>query len=799
MARPIRHKGYGPGLNLRLPLGTVTHYYLRSHPQAGSSFVENRFAGWLVLLFLLAVAGVCAWREGTPDPVAATAPEDAFSSERALVYLNAFATAPHPIGSPEHDRVRDYLISQITALGLTPEVQRATGVTPRYEVAGTVENIVARLKGTSGETDALALVAHYDSVPAGPGAGDDGAGVAALLETLRALRAGPSLRNDVLFVITDGEEDGLLGASAFVAENPAAKDVRVVLNFEARGDSGESQMFETSAGNGRLVQLFALAPHPSGSSLTYEIYKHMPNDTDMTVFKKSGAAGLNFAFIGRWEAYHTPLDNPQMLDRGSLQQHGENTLSLTRSFGNADFAQLQDRDSGYFSLPGNFFAHYSSRFLWPLALLSGVLVFGVIFYANGAWQTRLLPILASFFIHIVVLLLLLLIGLGFVLGVHWLQLHALPEGGLDQNVLYVVGLFALLAAVLTMLYSMFRKRITPPAFFLGGALLIFVLDLVTTKWLPGGSYLFVWPLLAGLLATVIAAFRPEGMSLVSAVVLCVLSLPALLLFVPLLKGFFTALGFNDVGAPLLSVTFGLLFLLLFPFLDTVLESAGKLLPIGVLAAALVLCIVAAKTTRYSPDHPKPSLLSYALDADTGKALWTSSTNRIDPWTAQYLGTAPSRGKLPDFVPDWYPIAFLQHEAPAITLAPPEAELLEDSSDGTTRTLHLRVTTPRHGRTLHVGLVQTEVISASVNGHDLGKPSEARWHQAGHWGFDYANPPADGIDLQLRVLASGPVTLVLVDRSSGLPTIPGANFPPRPADSMPIHSGDQTMVRRSFVF
>jgi hypothetical protein len=762
--------------------------------------VENRFAGWLVLLFALAVAGVCAVREGTPDPVAATAAQDVFSADRALVYLNAFATAPHPIGSPEHDRVRDYLVSQITVLGLIPEVQRATGVTPRYDVAGTVENIVARLKGTSGETDAVALVAHYDSVPAGPGAGDDGAGVAALLETLRALRAGPPLRNDVLFVITDGEEDGLLGASAFVAENPAAKDVRVVVNFEARGDSGESQMFETSAGNGRLVQLFALAaPHPSGSSLTYEIYKHMPNDTDMTVFKKSGAAGLNFAFIGRWEAYHTPLDNPQMLDRGSLQQHGENTLSLARSFGNADFAQLQDRDSGYFSLPGNLFLHYSSRFLWPLALLSGVLVFGVIFYANGACQTRLLPIVASFFIHIVVLLVVFLIGLGFFVGVHWLHLHLLPEGGLEQNVLYVLGLFALLAAVLTMLYSMSRQRITPPAFLLGGALLIFVLDLVTTNWLPGGSYLFVWPLLAGLLATFIAAFRPERLSLVSALILCVLSLPALLLFVPLLKGFFTALGFNSVGAPLLSVTFGLLFLLLFPFLDSVLESAGKLLPIVALAAALILCIVAAKTTRYSPDHPKPSLLSYALDVDTGKAFWTSSTNRIDPWTAQYLGTAPSRGKLPDFVPDWYPIAFLQHEAPAITLAPPEAELLEDSSDGTTRMLHLRITTPRHGRTMHVGLAQTEVISASVNGRDLGKPSEARWHQAGHWGFDYANPPADGIDLQLRVQALGPVTFVLVDRSSGLPTIPGANFPPRPADSMPIHSGDQTMVRRSFVF
>jgi hypothetical protein len=322
---------------------------------------------------------------------------------------------------------------------------------------------------------------------------------------------------------------------------------------------------------------------------------------------------------------------------------------------------------------------------------------------------------------------------------------------------------------------------------------------VTTKWLAGGSYTFVWPLLAGLLATALAAFRPGRLSFLSALMLSVLSLPALLLFLPLLKGCYTALGFTKSGAALLSVTFGLLFLLLFPFLDTVLEAAGKWLPIVALAAALVLSIMAAKATRYSPAHPKPSLLSYALDADTGKALWTSSTSRLDSWTAEYLGSSPSHGQLPDFVPDWYPVDFLRHEAPAIALPPPLAELLGDETDGATRTLLLRISTPRHARTLHVGLTETEVSGASVNGHDLGKPSEARWRQPGHWGFDYANPPAEGITVEIRVQPSAPVKIVLVDRSSGLPTIPGANFPPRPRDSMPIHSGDQTMVRRSFVF
>jgi len=762
--------------------------------------VENRWAGWLILLVVLVVAGVCSVREGTPAPLPETASQDLFSADRALVYLKAFATAPHPIGSAEHDRVRDYLVAQLTALGVTPEIQRTTGVTPRYAVAGTVENIVARLKGTSGAPEAVALVAHYDSVGAGPGAGDDGAGVGGLLETLRALRAGPPLRHDVLFLFTDGEEDGLLGACAFVEESPAAKDVRVALNFDNRGNAGESQLFETSAGNGRLVQIFAKSvAHPEGSSLSYEIYKRLPNDTDMTVFKKAGAAGLNSGFIGHWEAYHTRLDDAMSLDRGSLQQQGESALGLARGLGDADLTQLQGRDAVYFSIPGNLFVHYSSRFIWPIAVGAVVFLLAIFFYANGAWQTRSRPVLASFLVHLSALVVLPLLGLGFVLGARWLHLHLLPEGGIYQSGLYVMALFALLTSVLAITWKLARKRIAASAFFLGGAILVVVMVVVSSKWLPGGSYVFVWPLLAALLATAIAAFRPGNIPILSVLILCVLSLPALVLFVPLLKGFYTALGFTTMGVPLLSITFGLLFLLLIPFLDPVLDSAGKLLAILSLCAAVVLCIVAAKTTRYSPEHPKPSVLAYALDADKGKAVWASSVARIDSWTAQYLGNSPTLGRLPDFYPAWYPAEFFQHEAPVLPLAPPQAELFVNQIEGTTHRLRLHIMTTGHVRNLHVGVAQTQVFGASINGHDLGKPSEARWHQAGEWSFDYANPPVEGIDLELRVQNSGAVSIVLVERWSGLPTIQGANFAPRPADSMPINFGDQTMVRRSFVF
>ena len=757
----------------------------------------NRWAGFLIFAFVVLIAALAAAHQGVPDPVSATAPPAVFSSMRALSHLNTFATAPHPIGSMEHDRVRDYLLAQLTALGLNPEVQKATGVTPRYRVAGTVQNIVTRLKGTNGSDDAVALVAHYDSVPAGPGAGDDGSGVASILETLRALKAGPPLRNDVLFILTDGEEDGLLGASAFVAENPNAKDIRVLVNFEARGNAGPSQMFETSPGNGRLVNDWAtLAPHPDGSSLTYEVYKHMPNDTDMTVFKRAGDAGLNFAFIGNWEAYHTPLDNPQLLDRGSLQQDGENALSLAQTFGNTELTGLQSHDAVYFSVPGNVFIRYSASYVWPLSIFTGLLFLGTMFYASGAWQTRLSHVVGSFFIQIALLFVLLLIGLGFERFVRWLHRDVLPEGPLDQNIPYVLALFALLLAALFWLCQLIQKRIAAAAFFFGAAWLLFLVVLVTSLWLPGGTYVFVWPLLVALLATLTVAFRRSYHPLLHAAILCLFAVPSLVLFVPLLTGFFQGLGFNAVGAPLLSLTLGLLFLLLFPVLEPAFQNGGNFLVLSLLAISAVCFISAASTTEYSPAHPKPSMLAYALDADTGKAMWASSVSRLDPWTAEYLGTSPTRGKLPDFFPEWYPVEFLQHEAPAISLPAPEAVLQEKSSDTTTRTLHLRISSPRHARVIHVGVSQGLVLNASVNGRDLGQPSEARWNSSGPWSFDYCNP-GDGIDLVLHVQGTSPVTLVLVDRSSGL--IPGAKLPPRPAESMPIHSGDQTMIRRSFTF
>jgi hypothetical protein len=216
-------------------------------------------------------------------------------------------------------------------------------------------------------------------------------------------------------------------------------------------------------------------------------------------------------------------------------------------------------------------------------------------------------------------------------------------------------------------------------------------------------------------------------------------------------------------------------------------------------AAVLLFPLGASTTRYSNAHPMPDSLIYALDADTHKALWAGIPPRVDAWTSQYLGISPLHAKLTAFYPGWLPFKFLQHDAPALPLQPPQMEMLEKSVQGDVRILRLRVTSPRHARTISVEVPENEVLNGWVNGHKLGQPGESRWNKHGKWAFDYANLPADGIELRLQTKSASPVKFAVVDHSIGLPDIPGTTFAPRPPDCMPQGSGDETLVRRTFVF
>ena len=333
---------------------------------------ERSWPAWLALAAGVAVASYSVVTQNPPAVEPLDAYPTVFSAARAMKHVEAIGREPHPTGSEANAKVRETIIATLKSLKLDPEVQIP------QEPNRTERNILVRLNG-KGPRDrkAVLLCAHYDSVQNAPGAGDNASGVAAVLETLRALTVSPPLDRDVIALLDDGEELGLVGAQLFVDEHPWAKDVGVVLNVDARGNHGPSFMFETSDQNGWLIGQFAqVTPHPLSTSLSMDIYRLMPNDTNLSVFKRAGMDGLNFAFSRGLAYYHTASDTPANLDPKSLQHQGETVLALTRQFAGLNLEKVREPDAVYFSVLNRAVVHYPAKLALPFALGS-VAVFGL--------------------------------------------------------------------------------------------------------------------------------------------------------------------------------------------------------------------------------------------------------------------------------------------------------------------------------------------------------------------------------------------------------------------------------------
>jgi hypothetical protein len=137
-------------------------------------------------------------------------------------------------------------------------------------------------------------------------------------------------------------------------------------------------MFETSPDNGWLTKEFAkAAPYPVATSLSYEIYKLLLNDTDFTKFKEAGLAGFNFAYINGYAYHHTAGDSVENVDERSLQHHGSYTLALTRRFARVGVENSKEGDVVYFNAIGSMVPNYSQRWAVLSAALVALVILGV--------------------------------------------------------------------------------------------------------------------------------------------------------------------------------------------------------------------------------------------------------------------------------------------------------------------------------------------------------------------------------------------------------------------------------------
>lgn len=765
----------------------------------------------VICLFLVlgAFGAICSERR-TPEPMGATAATTEFSAERALDHLAVIARRPRPVGSQAHQEVRRYLVARLEELGLETRIQRVESVVYRQRLveAATVQNVVARLPGDHRGGDlrqAVLLVGHYDSAPTSPGASDNGAAVATLLETARALRAGERLANDVIFLFSDAKEIGLHGARAFVRHHPWAREVGWVLNFDARGHGGPVYMVETGAGDSATVpHLITGAPQSVTNSMLSEIYRRFFHETDFDVFREAGHAGFNLVFIDGLSHYHNMLDRPQAVEAGTMQHQGSYALGLARYFGDPELGGSDPRNRpfsprSFFYLPGVGMVHYPRAVAFASVGLTVGLFLAVV--GLGLRRRRLSPFglwqgfLASFGM---------LVGISVIVTLIWYltrDLLGVPVvmESTQGAFRYMIAFTALTWAAAAWSYRFFR-RVTGFMDMAVGALIWWLLLAILTSglWLPvESSFLIVWPLLFALAGVGTLCLVPAGAERPWRTVAVLVSgaLPAVLLVAPFIATVYVAFqGLSQLGGVALVLEV-LLIGLLIPQLEAMTCQRRPWLPV---TAGVIGCVLLA-VAIWNPDAELPSRQNsvlYALDADADERCWLSFDDAPDSWTRQF-GLVRGVTESVDRFSTPLSRALMRSTAPKVEVPRPSLEQVDERVLGDQREIRLRLRSDPRSRGRLIWFEPPEAVISARLGDAVVSLRSAGSEEAPIL-MRFPTTPEE--EMILWAQGHQPVTMTVVEQYEGLPEVPGIE--PRSAETMPraltvwVRS-DITLVRRSF--
>ena len=786
------------------------HQQVEASSEVKPGSAGGALALMLALFGLALLAVVVLHRPPAPRPAGAPAGE--FSAGRAREVLRRLAGdgSPHPVGSAADERVRQAIVATLTGLGYQPRVEE--GFACHWGGAcGRVLNVVARLEGSE-PGPAVALVAHYDSVGAGPGVSDDVAGVAAILEIARALKAGPPLRHSVLLLLDEGEEAGLLGAAAFEESSPEASEVKAVVNLEARGTSGPSFMFEASGDDGWMVSAWApRAARAVTTSLAAAIYAQLPNDTDLTVFRHHHVPGLNFAFIGDPTRYHTPADNFANASPASLQHQGDCALAaVTGLASSGDLAAPPRGNLVFFDLLGLGVARWPAAWMLALATAALLLVLAATAIAlarrtlgGGELVLGLLAVpamlLATALLAFVLSLALRSAG---PLAVIWL---AHPAPALAAFWLLPLAVVAALAAMLGM-----GRRAASLGMWAGVWIVWAAVAVAMAALAPATSYIFVVPALAaGICGVVGRIWRGSGPA-----TLTTAEIPAPPIAAAIVPGVVAAVlwwgvlppVYEGMGVPALWIIAVLLSILYATMAPLVVVGGG--LGRRLWAVALVLTVLAALAAlaqpRFSAGSPQPLTYTFHQDGDAGTARWV-----VRAWPPQAPLPAPVRQAAAFGPPGpafpWSPAAGMARSAPAAPLpaaaAPaPELQVLESVVAGGKRHLRLRLVSRRGAASGSVWVPgRANPESVTIDGHQVPasgwRGSKPPWGPSDWRAYSDVTLPAAGCEVDMVLGETGPLEVYAVDVTPGLPPAGAALLAARPPTAVPQQQGDTTLVSR----
>jgi hypothetical protein len=547
------------------------------------------------------------------DPVRAESRADQFDARAArerLVRILGDET-PHPVDSVAQDAVRERLLREIVALGFQPEVREAFVCRPQPRGAlvdcGTPRNIVFSIGPAN--APAVLAVSHYDSVSAAPGASDDGLGVSVWLEIARMLSQ-ERLRRRVIFLFSDGEEQALLGAYAF-ANSPSMDEVESLVDLEARGSRGPAVFFESNQPNADAVAAYGAVSRPVANSVMADVYRLLPNSTDVTVLTRPGLDVINIAVLDGLEDYHTADDTIAAQDLRSVQHMGDSAIAVIRRLTSAPDAD-GSTSMAYTDIASRLFV-YAPVWAVLIGLAFSALVSFLAFWragAEGRWRTFAAPPLAVLTAGV----------LAFVadFAIRLVRpgedyAFAYPEPARAWCILLAFVAVALAVMVL-------RAHRSPQQAGAAGMLWFALLGGVASIVASGISILFALPALAYALAWLVSLVWKPAESIgrwIAALLVLVVWGPTLFL-VELALGWDMPLVFTI-----------LVTLLLLPWLGIIVQARGQARwrgVAGVLGAAAIAAVIAsALTPVMSQSRPHALNLSYFLNATDGEARMLAGT------------------------------------------------------------------------------------------------------------------------------------------------------------------------------
>jgi hypothetical protein len=749
---------------------------------------------WKMLARVLALTAVAVafWAMAKysykqPNILPANAPPASFSAERAYATLGRLLgpEKPHPVSSDENAAVRARIQKEFAAIGVTSTTYTAFACNAWRGFASipcaTVTNIVAEI--VPGEGRAIVLLAHYDSVPAGPGASDDESGVATVLETARALRsrAGKSL-HPVLAVITDGEEAGLLGAQALLQSPAFRARVGVVVNVEARGTRGRSLLFQTSPGDGNLIDLYARSvPYFATSSLYAEIYRLLPNDTDLTLFIKQGYPSFNFAFSDNVADYHTPLDRRDNLSKRTLQQQGDNMLGVSAKLERTNYADLAGRNAVYLDIFGALLPRFPAAWALPLAAVCLLIMVAAAFRTEGNprrdWALAIL----------------LPPALLIVCGLVGLLLHTLAEaisGQPDPSYAYPIALreglaFGVLASVLLV-----ARMASAHAATLSVWLWFALLSVATAAFLPGLSPYFLFPALLASAAGLVLIAAPHAMrGTWGDAVFGPAEIVALAIW----------LGLVAAGEGLMGLKLHLLFTIpaafaamaLLPYLDA--QNIRRGLWIGLIAAsaggALIATVIAGLQPAFSRTQAQRLSIRYVEDATSQKASWALDTGAPIPPPLRAAANFSSEPVqlLPKPFPTYY---VASASADGMHFPPPGADIVSDVVEGGAHRVTLRLRGSPQAATMGIIVPKAAKLrSIDIHGQHLAAPKGNNADTL----LGCVSRDCAGETVGLEFGSRTQLPLTIIEQRYGLPSFAAKLIAARPANAVPSQTGDYTLL------